>query len=145
MEDLTLDVCVLMSGSGIGNENYEEMSRGLMLRMLKYEDYKLAIDERGKIAYQYGTKCKGTTLGRYFFKMMEDRNKIIIIKWKELNKGIRVKLEEQGFTRDGEDYKYVVAASGAICKKLVSHEKHFFIVAKILRKIGINILMPDMA
>lgn len=145
-EDLTLDVCVLMSGSlisdDITNGRYGRDSFDLMKKMIAEKKYHLALDSRNKIDTQYHTKLNPNTFGHYFIRQMATIGKAVNIPWQDLNKGIRVKLAICGFTRDCEDYKYVVVSSGTCCKKLVSHEPHFFNVQSILSKIGISVLLP---
>ena len=145
MDDLTLDVCVLMSGGGIGNPQYRDMCFDLMNRMLDLDNYRLALDERKKIRTQYLAKNGQGTLGYAFVARMASRGKTVPIPWNNLRNSIRVKLEEKGFTRNDEDYKYVICASGTCCNKLVSHEPHFFNVGHILRKIPVGVLLPNQA
>ncbi len=145
-EDLTLDVCVLMSGSlisdDITNRRYGRDSFDLMKKMIAEKKYHLALDSRNKIDTQYRTKLNPSTFGHYFIRQMATIGKTVNIPWQDLNKGIRVRLENHGFTRDGEDYKYVVVSSSTCCKKLVSHEPHFINVQRILNKINIRVLLP---
>jgi hypothetical protein len=142
MDDLTLDVCVLMSGSGIGNTQYQNMCHSLMKRMLDADNYKLALDKKGQIKNQYLNNNKQGTFGHHFVIQMALKEKMVIIPWSSLNNAIRVELEERGFTRNDEDYKYVICASGTCCNKLVSHEPHFFNVSHILKKIPVKVLWP---
>ena len=143
MDDLTLDVCILISGSGIGDEVYGQDCKDLMKKMISIENYYLALDERGKIKLQYMQKLKWGTLGHHFVQRMADMEKTVIVPWQDLRRSIRVKLEEQGFTRDNEDYKFVVVASGTCCRKLVSHEPHFFNLERILKRIPVIVLWPS--
>jgi hypothetical protein len=76
---------------------------------------------------------------------MATRGKTTEIPLRSINRGIRVKLESKGFTRSNEDYKFVVVAPGTCCKKLITHEPHFFRVQKILNEIGIKVLLPNQA
>ena len=142
MDDLTLDVCVLMSGSGIGNPRYRDMCLDLMKRMLNMDNYKLALDEKGQIRQQYLAKNGEGTFGYAFVIQMVLREKTVIIAWRNLRNSIRVKLEEKGFTRNSDDYKYVVCASGTCCNKLISHDPHFFNVGHVLRKIPVRVMLP---
>jgi hypothetical protein len=145
MYDLTLDVCVLMSGSGIGNPQYRNTCFDLMNRMLNVDNYKLALDERGRIKHQYLAKNGQGTFGHHFVIKMALTEKTVTIPWRNLRDSIRVKLEKRGFTRNSEDYKYVICASGTCCNKLVSHEPHFFNVGHILRRIPVRVLWPNQA
>ncbi len=142
MDDLTLDVCILMSGTGIGNPHFRDICFDLMNRML-LDSYELALDKKGRIQHQYLKKNKEGTFGHHFVITMILRDKTVPIPWRDINNSIRVKLEEKGFTRDNEDYKYVVCASGTICNKLISHEQHFFNVSSILKKIPVKVLLPN--
>ena len=145
MDDLTLDVCVLMSGSGIGNPQYRNTCFDLMNRMLNVDNYKLALDKRGRIEHQYLAKNGQGTFGHHFVIKMALTEKTVTILWPNLSDAIRVKLEEKGFTRDTDDYKYVVCASGTCCNKLISHDPHFFDVGRILRKIPVRVVLPHQA
>ena len=53
MEDLTLDICILISGSGIGDECYHKDCETLMEKMLYEDGYYIAIDNKGKIEIDY--------------------------------------------------------------------------------------------
>ena len=143
MDDLTLDVCVLMSGSGIGNSQFRNICFDLMKRMLGIDNYRLALDKKGQISHQYLAKNGQGTFGHHFVIQMMLKEKTAIIPWRNIKDAIRVKLEEKGFTRNSEDYKYVICASGTACNKLVSHEPHFFNVRQILKKIPVIVLLPN--
>ena len=143
MNDLTLDVCILMAGSGIGNKQYRDACRDLMRKMISDANSYLALDERKKIEVQYLQKLKEGTLGHHFVKQMASHGKTVTVPWQNLNRGIAVKLKQKGFTANNEDYKFVVVASGTCCKKLVSHDPHFFNVQYILKQIHIAVLYPD--
>lgn len=138
-----MDVCILMSGSGIGNPQYQGTCLNLMKRMLAIDNYKLALDKKGQIRHQYLTKNRHGTFGHHFVIQMVLKEKTVMIPWHNLNDAIRVKLEERRFTRDSEDYKYVICASGTCCNKLISHEPHFFNVRRILRRIPVKVLWPN--
>ena len=145
-EDLTLDVCILITGSRISDDNtdrlYGEDCLSLMKRMVTQDKYHLALDSRNMIQAQYDTKLSPDRYGHYFVRQMATMGKTVTIPWQPLNTGIRVQLHVQGFTRDSEDYKFVVVSSCTCCKKLVSHERHFFNVQRILSRIGITVLLP---
>ena len=145
MNDLTLDMCVLISGSGIGDMVFKESCVNLMKRMISGIDYYLALDNRGKILNQYLRNLKHGVFGYHFVQQMLSREKTVKIPWRALNRGIRVALEGRGFTRNNEDYKFVVVASGTDCKKLVTHEPHFYNVESILRRIPVIVLWPSQA
>ena len=143
--DLTLDVCVLITGSGNSDpdtcKTYGYDCFQLMKKMVDSDQYYLALDDRNKIKQQYDDKL-GPSYGKYFVKAMAGKDKTITIPWKDLNRGIKVKLAENGFTQDSDDYKYVVVAAGTCCGQLISHERHFFNVKGILRKLNILTLLP---
>lgn len=145
MNDLTLDMCILISGSGFGHNAYETDCTDLMTRMINTKGYYLALDDRGKIMNQYFRNLRYGVLGHHFVQQMLSREKTVTIPWRHLNRGTRVKLETKGFTRDDEDYKFVIVASGTCCRKLVSHEPDFFNVQRILRRIPVFVLWPSEA
>ncbi|MQY55990.1 MAG: hypothetical protein GH152_01985 [Dehalococcoidia bacterium] len=99
-----------------------------MKRMLAIDNYKLALDKKRQIRHQYLRKNGEGTFGHHFVIQMALKEKTVIIPWRNLNDAIRVKLEEEGFTRNSEDYKYVICASGTCCNKLVSHTTRIFSV-----------------
>jgi hypothetical protein len=113
--------------------------------MISDDKYRLAFDERKKIETQYTSRLGPQTFGRYFVQHMEAKDKIVKIPWGNLNSAVRIKLAEQRFTRNSEDYKFVIVASGTCCGKLVSHEPHFFNVQSTLKQIGITVLWPNSA
>lgn len=149
IEDLTLDVCILITGSGISdattNRRYGKECLDLMKRMITQSKYYLALDSRDRIKTQYETKLKPDKYGHYFVKQMATMGRTVKIPWQDLNQGIRVELEVRGFTRDREDYKFVVVSSCTCCKKLVSHEPHFFNIQNILNRIFIRVIEPTSA
>jgi hypothetical protein len=149
IEDLTLDICVLMSGSGTSDENtckaYRSMSFDLMKRMISNDKYRLALDNRNKIETQYLEKLNSQTYGHHFVRQMASMGKTFIVSYTDINRGTRVKLEERGFTRNNEDYKFVVVATATHSKKLITHERHFFAVQGILSDIGIAVMLPNQA
>jgi hypothetical protein len=116
-----------------------------MKRMIGEDRYRLALDRRGKIKDQYTTKLNPQTYGHHFVKQMATMDKTVEIPWYPLNKGLRVALAQKGFTWNSEDYKFVIVASGTCCRRLVTHEPHFFNVQGLLRKIGIAVLWPNSA
>jgi len=143
LDDLTLDVCVLMSGSNIGNPQFRQICFDLMKRMLSNDNYKLALDGKCQISHQYLEKNKQGTFGHHFVIQMMLKEKTVMIPWRKINDAIRVKLEERGFTRNNEDYKYIICASRTTSNKLVSHEPHFFNVRQILKRIPVEVLLPN--
>lgn len=149
IEDLTLDVCVLMSGSGISDDDtcsrYKGMCLELMKRMMAAKGFYLVLDARKKIEIQYESKLRFDTFGHFFVKQMVSQNKVARVPWTDINKGVKVKLECRGFTRDNEDYKFVVASSSSSSKKLITHEAHFFAVRHILKSVPVRVLLPSEA
>ena len=79
MIDLTIDVGILMTGSGIGNPENSESCHLLMRQTLDISAWYLALDERGRIRHQYETKMKEGTFGYHWLLEMASRNKIIKI------------------------------------------------------------------
>ena len=148
-EDLTLDICVLITGSGRSDCNTNAMfgkdCLDLMKRMISEDRYRLAFDSRSQVETQYRSRLNPTTFGHYFVRQMATMDKVVKIPWQNLNRGVRVALETRGFTRHSEDYKFVVLASSTCCRKLVSHEPHFLNVQSILRRIDIVVLLPSNA
>jgi len=134
--DLTLDIDVLMRGSGIGNPEYHSSCLQLMKEMDSKEKFLVALDSKGKIAHQYGKILRQGTYGHSWLIHMAAKNKTKIILWRSLDKGTQVKLREAHFDSSvGEDYKYVVTAAGSDCKLLVSHDSDYTKkVRTILRK-----------
>jgi hypothetical protein len=116
-----------------------------MNRMMSGDGYFLALDKRTKIQTQYNERLNSQTFGNYFVRQMASMGKTTLIEWVQVNKGVRVKLQQCGFTRDCEDYKFIVVASSSCCKKLITHEPHFFGVGRILNSIGVAVLLPNQA
>lgn len=139
--DLTIDICVLMSGSRIGNIHYFQSSFDLMKKMESDNKFKLALDQRKKIYNQYLKKLKEGTYGHQWLILMASKKKIRIIPWKYIQRGIKGELERARFPIGTEDFNYVVTAAGTICKFLVSHDPHYSNKAcRILRrKLGIRV------
>ena len=146
IEDLTLDVCILITGSGISDHKtdrlYGQDCQCLMKRMIEQDKYRLALDDRKMINQQYSDKLRSDRYGHFFVRQMANMGKTVEIPWKRLGRGLRVKLEKKRFTRRGEDYRYVRLSSCTCCKKLVSHERHFFNVQDILGSVGITVMLP---
>lgn len=145
MNDLTLDMCILISGSGLGNKVYGKSCRYLMREMVSRENYYLALDDGRRILSQYLRNLKNGVFGYHFIEQMLSREKIVIIPWLSLKRSVAVALREKGFTQDNEDFKFVVVASGTECHKLVSHDPHFFNVQRILKRIPVIVLWPSEA
>jgi len=132
--DLTIDICVLMSGSGIGNKNYRQTSLILMKIMKKRKNFSFAVDDRKKIFNQYWQKLKGT-YGESWIRNMIEKEKVKIIPWRHIDRSIKIELRGVRFPIGTEDFNYVVTASGTNCKFLVSHDPHYSNEAcRILRR-----------
>lgn len=139
--DLTVDICVLMSGSNIGNKNYLQPSRTLMKTMKSKKKFFLAVDKKEKILKQYLKNLKQGTYGHQWIREMAEKNKIKVIPWIYINRGIKSALGKARFPVKHEDFNYVVTAAGTNCKFLVSHDPDFYGRASIVlrRKLGIRI------
>ena len=107
-----------------------------MKRMLKRDEYTLAIDSRGKIENQYSKRLKHGTFGHSWVKEMSSQGRVKIVPWQHIDQGTRTKLIEAHFDSSaGEDFKYVVTASATESKVLVSHDPDYSPkVRSILRK-----------
>ncbi|MCX6659327.1 MAG: hypothetical protein NTX81_02955 [Candidatus Bathyarchaeota archaeon] len=113
--------------------------------MISNDKYRLALDNRNKIETQYREKLNPQTYGHHFVRQMASMGKTFIVPYTDINRGTRVKLEGRGFTRNNEDYKFVVVATATHSKKLITHEHHFFAVEGILSDIGIAVVLPNRA
>ncbi|MBN1857496.1 MAG: hypothetical protein JW846_11160 [Dehalococcoidia bacterium] len=145
MIDLTVDVCVLMSAATPGANNLCCDCGQLLQRMTNSTNYVLAVDDRDKIATQYREKCKFGTPGHHFYINMVLMGKVINVPWRRLNQGIKVQLNNRGFTQDTDDYKYVVVAQSTNCRTIATHDRHFAAVESILRRLPVYPLPPSQA
>ena len=68
--DLTLDVGVLMSASGLGALHYRDSSLRLTKKMLAKPRYLLALDKQGTIRTQYNRKIKPDRFGQVWLREM---------------------------------------------------------------------------
>jgi len=138
--DLTIDICVLMSGSGIGNKNYYQTSSILMKIMKKNKKFYLAIDSRGKILNQYLRILKQGTFGHQWLIEMLGKNRIKKIPWIHIHHGLIAELAKARFVR-GEDLNYVVTSAGSKCKFLVSHDPDYSNQVCIIlsRRLGVTV------
>lgn len=124
--DLTIDVCVLRSGSNTGNPKYFKASFDLMDRMAREGSYLLCLDSRKKIEHQYSKQLKQGTFGHQWLTLMANKNKIAPVKWQQLDRGTKSALKEAHFDSSvGEDYKYVITAAGSQSHVLVSHDPDY--------------------
>jgi len=142
MIDLIIDMCILLSGSGKGDPLYEIDCRKLMKEFLKKSELFLALDEKGKIKYQYDKNLKPGTYGEFWLKQMASQDKIRHIPWQRFAKGTKTALQEAHF--DTEDYKYVETAAFTECKTISTHDSDYSArIRKILKKIKIKVKFPD--
>ena len=72
MNDLTVDVGVLMSGSGLGAYEHYEYSNQLMQLMMDSGIY-LVVDKEGMIRAQYAQKMQPPTFGQQWVRQMASR------------------------------------------------------------------------
>ena len=144
MIDLTVDVCVLMSGSNIGGDpKFSGACIAFMKKSLKKKLIYIALDERGKIIKQYNDKLKEGTYGQYWLKQMVLSDRIKPISWNPLDRGTRTALEEAHF--DLEDYKYVITAKSTMVKTITTHDKDYSSkVRRIIKnRLGIKVQWPQ--
>lgn len=137
--DLTVDVGVVMSGSGLGAPEHRQSSLDLMKAVESETAFLLALDSKGRIRHQYNLMVK-RGFGYYWLQRLAAKGSITVVKWKRLNRGAVVALVERHF--DPEDMKYVETAAGTSCKILVSHDPDYSpSVRKVLRKsLGVKVL-----
>ncbi|MFC1605223.1 hypothetical protein ACFL5F_09380 [Planctomycetota bacterium] len=134
MKKLTIDVGVLIDGSGIGSvPEYGKPSNDLMKRVSDQQLCHIAVDHKGKIMYQYKSKLKEGTFGHHWICELASRDMIRPVRSLHFTRGVVTKLKEAHF--DPEDYKYVVTAGATISKVLVSHDPDYSPkVCSILKK-----------
>jgi hypothetical protein len=132
-----------MSGSGLGDPNYKNACNKFMQKSLGNNKLNLALDERGRIKNQYGTKLKQGTFGFHWVQKMIDKGNYEIIPWSNIDRGTKTQLKESHF--DPEDYKYVETACATECKTIATHVKCYSKkVRKILRKrLKVEVKFPD--
>jgi len=139
MMDFTMDVCILMDGSGIGdNKNYNACN-SLMKRTVKEFEWFIALDDGRIIENQYERKLGEGTFGHHWLIEMAKGDKIKYIKWREIDRGTRTALIEAHFHK--EDFKYVKTAACTVCKTIVTHDPDYsFKICKILQKrLGVSV------
>ena len=140
--DLTFDVCVLMSGSGIGNPKYLILCNELMKKSLVKKSLHLALDKRGRIRHQYEKKLKEGVFGHSWLCQMADKDKIKLIPWQNIDRGTKTALQEVHF--DPEDFKYVETAAATECKTIASHDPDYSKkVCKVLKKLKVAVKNPQ--
>ena len=64
IRDLTVDVGVLMSASGLGANEHHDASLALANRIVLEDAWGLALDSRGRIRYQYEQKLGPDSFAR---------------------------------------------------------------------------------
>ncbi len=135
--DLTVDVGILMSGSGLGDLAHQVWSLALMKGIESKPDWLLALDKRGRIRYQYEERVK-QGFGRDWLRRLATRGRIVLIPWQRLNRGVVTALKEAHF--DKEDFKYVETAAVTVCKVLVSHDPDYTDgVRSVLKRIPVHV------
>jgi hypothetical protein len=122
-KDLTIDVGVLMSASGLGDDRNHDHSLALAKKVEASPNFVLALDARKRIEQQYRDKMRQGTFGQAWLMRLFLKEKINYIPWGALPKGARVALEQAHFDR--EDYKYVETAARAKCGVIVSHDPDY--------------------
>jgi len=133
MKDLTIDVGILMTGSGIGNPDNSQSCNLLMKKTMATLNWCLALDKGGKIENQYGTKLGQGTFGHHWLLQMASRDKIKYVTWRSIDRGTITQLKEAHF--DKEDFKYVRTAEATVCKIIVSHDPDYSNrIRRILRR-----------
>lgn len=139
MMDFTMDVCILMDGSGIGDNRDYVTSNSLMKRTVEELEWFIALDDGRIIRNQYESKLRQGTFGHHWLIEMAKRDKIKYIKWKEIDRGTKTALKEAHF--DKEDFKYVKTAACTVCKTIVTHDPDYSVnVCKILKKrLGVSV------
>jgi len=96
-------------------------------------NYKIAVDHKKRIRYQYDQKLKEGTFGHHWIMELASRNKITTVESLHLDRGVRSALKEAHF--DKEDYKYVETSAATECKILVSHDPDYSSnIRQILKK-----------
>ncbi len=141
MKDLTIDVNVLMGGSGTGNQQNYHSCYSLMQRTMNTLNWFLALDNGGIIRTQYENKLRHGTYGYYWLLEMAKRDKIRPVEWGDIDRGTRTQLKEVHF--DPEDFKYVRTAAVTVCKIIVSHDDDYSTkVRRILRR-RLDVVVKD--
>lgn len=144
MIDLTIDVCVLISGSGKGGDRKVSNScKSFMKKALKKDALGLALDKRGKIRHQYESKLTEDSYGFYWLKEMASKERIAIVPWRNLDRGTSTALKEAHF--DPEDYTYVITSASSECKTIATHDPDYTDkVRRILsRRIHVAVKWPQ--
>ncbi len=131
--DFTIDVGILMIGSGIGNPDFGGSCKRLMNKIKVTNNWCLALDKRNRIRHQYETKMKHGTFGHHWLREMATNNKIVLMPWRCIDRGTKTALKEEHF--DKEDFKYIETAAETKCKHLLSHDPDYSTkICKILKR-----------
>ncbi len=124
MRDLTVDVGILMTGSGLSDDDRSADSCQSLMKQMRDRDEAYLVLDRGKlISSQYDRKMGHGTFGHEWVRQMAKADKISIVKLSEFNRGVRTALKEAHF--DQEDFKYVRTAAESHSKRLVSHDPDY--------------------
>ena len=141
--DLTVDVGVVMSASGLGAAGHREASLGLLKAIESRAQWLLALDSRGRIRYQYEEKVK-QGFGEAWLRRLASTNRIAFVTCRKLDRGTVTRLKEDHF--DPEDFKYVHTAASTQCKKLISHDPDYsHQVRKTLKRVDVEVLTAEEA
>ncbi len=149
--DLTVNVCVLRSASGVGIPEHTADSLALLKRMKKHEEAYLALDTKGRILYQYEQQLGEQTFARDWLRRMSESSKVKLVKRCSLKYDCRdvfTRLQEAHFDcRTKEDTKYVETAAVTTSKTLVTVDfgnSYRPKVCKILKKkkLGVHVQHP---
>lgn len=150
MRDLTVDVCVLRSASGLGVKQAAAPSYALLTDMEKSKDAFLALDTKRRIRYQYEKQLGPQTFARIWLTKMYERAKIKPVERCSLKHDYRdafTQLQGEHFDcSTKEDAKYVETAAMTTCKTLVtvdfgnSYRPRICTILK--RKLGVHVRHP---
>ena len=145
MKDLTVDVGILMTGSGLSDDNREaESCQSLMKQMRDRDEAYLVLDAGKLIRSQYERKMGNGTFGHAWVGQMAKAGKISLVKLGQFNRGARTALKEAHF--DEEDFKYVRTAAASASKRLVSHDPDYSEkVLKVLKRKVIGVVVQSAA
>lgn len=137
MKDLTVDVGILMTGSGLSDDDREaESCQSLMKEMRDRDEAYLVLDEGKLISSQYERKMGPGTFGHAWVVQMAKADKISFVKLGEFNRRARAALKEIHFSK--EDFRYVRLSAASPSKRLVSHDPHYSKkVRKVLKRIDV--------
>lgn len=143
MRDLTVDVGILMTGSGLSDDGrYADCCLSLMKEMRDRDEAYLVLDSDQQISSQYDRKMGHGAFGQEWVRQMAKADKITFVKWKEFNRGARVALMEVSFSK--EDFRYVRTAAVSCSKRLVSHDPHYTRkVRKILKRKVVGVVVQS--